>query len=151
MEQISNIERSLIKSAKIRQLQEVIAPRSFYQPSKFLMLAYAISLRRYTKLDNARRDYLLLCIRDENISKVITHYGLSEFDLSDICEELNKNGSCWWINGHHPALSSIAYAEPLIYVIESRNRGIDWKEISTNINDYWGEKISQGELLKKIQ
>jgi hypothetical protein len=95
-------------------------------------------------------EFLDLCESDEGVAKVMLQYNLNRNDLKDIYRRLVSVGLGQWIKGHYAALSTIAYFEPLIYVVDSEKNGTEWMEIVGNILYYWQGKIPQGKLYKKI-
>jgi predicted transcriptional regulator len=95
-------------------------------------------------------EFLDLCESDEGVAKVMIQYNLNRNDLKDIYKRLVGSGLGQWIKGHYAALSTIAYFEPLIYVVDSEKKGTKWEEIVGNILYYWQGKIPQGRLYKKI-
>lgn len=146
---ISSLIKSFSKSKKLKTLQEQISP-PLQSSDDLIAWTRARMAEGTNKSDRALEEYLNLCESDENIAKVQIKYQLSREDLKTIYEKLSKLG-LGWINGHQTALSTIAYAEPLIYVIESEKRGTNWADIQFNLFNYWNGKIPQGQLIRLIR
>jgi len=130
----SSLKGSFNKSKRLNKLQMEISGQSSGADRK----------------DQPLEEFLDLCESDEGVAKVMLQYNLNRNDLKDIYRRLVRSGLGQWIKGHYAALSTIAYFEPLIYVVASEKKGTKWEEIVGNILYYWQGKIPQGRLYKKI-
>lgn len=143
---VSKLFNSLNKSKEIKRLQNIIDPEIDDLVAKF---RYLQSVDANT-INAAIEEYLDLCESDENIAQIQIKYKINRNDLKKIYETLSSHGLSGWTKGHQCALSSIAYPEPLIYIIESEKRGSSWGEIVWRLSSYWDGQISQGTLIKYI-
>lgn len=84
------------------------------------------------------------------MQSVLNMYELSRSDLEHIYAQLLANGF-GWVRGHHTALSTLAYVEPLQYYVEMSHRNANRLEILTDLKLYWDNKIPQGQLLAKLR
>ena len=91
--------------------------------------------------------YTRVCCEDERVSELMMDYGLRVDDLHGIYVRLKLAGLDQWIGGRHTALSSIAHAEPLEFVIESQRRQISPVATSLTLIEYWEGRIRKGRLL----
>ncbi len=101
--------------------------------------------------DRALEEFLDLCESDDGVKKVMEIEHLSRSDLKQLYIRLSAAGLGQWINGHYAALSTIAYVEPLRYLVRAQKRGVGWQEIVYNLLAYWEGKIPQGGLLRQVQ
>ena len=107
--------------------------------------------RRSDDGDRALADYLDLCEADEAVAKVMEMEKLSRSSLIDIYGHLLTNGLDRWVKGHHAALSSIAYPEPLYFASRAPNKGMNWREIAFSLLEYWEDSIPEGELWDRVK
>lgn len=146
----SDLTRSWKKSSRLHQLELRIAPLGRSTHDTFTEFMHSLD----TGIDEkklALEEFLDLCETDEGIEKVMETERLSRADLKDIYKRLMALGLGGWIKGHYAALSTIAYVEPLLYVVRSQKRGAGWEEIVLNLLQYWENKIPQGTLLKRLE
>ena len=143
----SKLFNSLNKSKEIKRLQNIIDPEIVDVVAKFRHLQSADQ----NKINSAFEEYLDLCKSDENIAQVLVRYKINRNDLKNIYETLSNHGLGGWTKGHHCALSSLAYPEPLTYILQAQKRGTSWEEIVIHLNRYWDGRISQGTLLQYIK
>jgi len=130
----SSFKKSWEKSGKLRKLQKRIysAQINFEgEEEKQLMNKY----------------FEEICLQDEGVVSIINDYGLSKDDLYQYFISLSAAGLGQWIKGHYVPLSTIAYHEPLLYLVESEKRDVSRLTILENILDYWKGSINQGQLL----
>lgn len=146
---ISTIFWSFKKSYKLRKLQQRIAPPN--RPVNDIVSDFIESFRTgSTDRENALEEYLDLCESDEGVSSVMKMENISREDLIDIYMRLSASGLGQWIEGHHAALSTIAYSEPLFYLARAGKQGVEWMEIVDKLVMYWENKIPQGHLLCSV-
>lgn len=147
MDKLATLIFSLKKSRKLQKLQEVIAP-----PGQTIEQA-ADSMYKEIKGDDKNEKALNafwdLCENDENISNIMIQYKKNRNYLQDTYSKLCAMGLGQWINGHFLALSTLAYPEPLKFVIESENRKIPYQNIVSALFDYWETNISLKEYTEK--
>jgi hypothetical protein len=147
---ISGWLRSWRRSSKRRKLQsQIYCP----EPLASNPVIYIIMLlsRRSDDADRALNEYLDLCESDESVGKVMKTEQLSRSHLVDIYSHLLANGLDRWVKGHHAALSSIAYAEPLYFASRAPNKGMDWRHIAFSLLEYWEQRIPEGELSDRVK
>lgn len=101
--------------------------------------------------DRALEEFLDLCESDDGVKKVMAIEHLSRSDLKQFYIRLSAAGLGQWIKGHYAALSTIAYVEPLQYLVRAEKRGIGWQTIVFNLLEYWEDKIPSGGLLRQVQ
>jgi hypothetical protein len=146
----SSLSGSFKKSRKLQKLQKQISLPG--QSVDDLVSDFKQSLSSGTnRQDQVLEKYLDLCESDEGVAKVISQYNLSRGDLKTIYIRLNAAGLGQYIKGHHAALSTIAYYEPLLYFVESEKRGEGWSNIVGNLFCYWEGTIPQYGLINKLQ
>jgi hypothetical protein len=95
----------------------------------------------------AMERYLDLCLADDGVMAVLQRSELNRDDLRTRYEWLSAGGLGCWIKGHHTALSSIAYVEPLAYLADSERHGEDRMTICGILLEYWLGSISKRKLL----
>ena len=100
--------------------------------------------------DKALEQFLDLCESDSGVKQVMRSEGLLCSDLKEIYSDLLTVGLGQWIKGQYVALSTIAYVEPLLYIVRAKQRGTNRLEIAGTLLEYWENKISQGDLLNKV-
>ncbi len=122
--------RSYRKSARLRKLQLAYCPpndtaedltKSLFDNTRKLALA----------------QFLELCEEDPNVSEVMTLYSISKKELEEIHWELMKEGAGIWVKGHYVPLSSLAYVEPLMYILEAKAQKRELRKICYDICEYW--------------
>lgn len=142
----SNLIRSWNKSSRLQELQKAIVP-----PNQSISDVVSSAKRSWesgmSEKDCALEEFLDLCESDEGVKKIMEIEQLSRSDLRDLYFSLSAAGLGQWIKGHYAALSTIAYVEPLQYLVHAQKRGIGWGEIVLNLLEYWEGKIPSGELL----
>lgn len=146
----SNLTRSWKKSSRLQGLQKAIAP-----PNRNINDVVS-EVRRsleggINEKDRALEEFLDLCESDDEVKKVMEIEHLSRSDLKQLYIRLSAAGLGQWINGHYAALSTIAYVEPLQYLVRAQKRGVSWQESVYNLLEYWEGKIPQGGLLRQVQ
>jgi len=150
----SNIAYSWKKSKKVRKLQLKIAPLG---PRGVVTDFLGETVGR----DYALKEYLDLCMADSNVAEVMREHNLTRDDLMEFYDQLCMVGLGQWIKGHFIALSTLAYAEPLQYVAESRRRmqmlgtvgSSRWATIGADLMAYWAGNnlgLRYGSLLKRL-
>jgi len=145
----SNVVGSWKKSSKLRELQTAIAPPGQTVDNMgagFMQSLGAASDPKATALSA----YFDLCEADEGVKNVMNLEGITRSDLEKTYASLRAIGLGQWIKGHYVALSTIAYPEPLLYLVRSRKRNVDPHTIASNLLDYWENKIPQGALLARV-
>ncbi len=148
MRHFSTLTHSLQKSKQLRDLQQIISPPEEMDDTPAVDV---VSSHGKRKINNAMlEDFLDLCESDPVFVKIQADYSLSRDELIGIHTQLMDAGLGQWINGHHAALSSIAYPEPLLYILESERRGTPRSEIAFVLLQYWGGDIAQDELLEQL-
>jgi hypothetical protein len=90
-------------------------------------------------------------MEDENVKGVMIKNNLSRESLKEIYYGLERSGAGQWIKGHYAALSSIAYAEPLLFYVVSEKKGKSALAIAMRLLDYWEGRISQDDLYAEIE
>ena len=145
----SNLARSWKKSSRLRELEMKIAPPG--QTANDVVATFMQSLNDgSSEKERNLEQFFDLCESDQEIKKVMQTEGLSRSDLKQIFMRLRAAGLGQWIKGHYVALSTIAYAEPLLYVARSQKRGTEFMAVASNLLDYWENKIPQGALLQQV-
>ena len=143
------IFKSLRKSSQIKKLQQKVHP--FNESIEGLSSGLRESIvTGHDPKKVALTEYLSFCLQDEGVNSVMNMYELSQNDLENVYAQLMANGF-GWVRGHHTALSTIAYVEPLQYYVEMSRRKGNRLEILTNLRLYWDNKIPQGQLLAKLR
>jgi hypothetical protein len=56
-----------------------------------------------------------------------------------------------WVKGHYAALSTIAYGEPLLFLVRAERAGMNLREIASILLRYWSNEIPQGGLLRTVR
>ncbi len=136
---------SIFKSFRLSSLQRKLAANK----SSSEMLENLVNPKAASKEARLWEKYLSLCQNDPGIGRYMAEAKLTAKDLKDIYWMLMKF-SGRWVRGHFVPLSSIAYGEPLIYIVESRKLGKEEKEIASMITRYWNDEFPPGFLLSKI-
>ena len=73
--------------------------------------------------EKALEEFLDLCEEDDGIRKLMEIESLSRSDLKEIYHRLCRAGLGQWVKGHYAALSTIAYGEPLLFLVREKQRG----------------------------
>jgi hypothetical protein len=100
--------------------------------------------------EKALEQFLDLCVHDDGIRKLMEIESLSRSDLKEIYHRLCRAGLGQWIKGHYAALSTIAYGEPLLFVVRAERAGMNLREIAPVLLRYWSNEIPQGGLLRAV-
>lgn len=146
----SAIAKSAKKSKRLRKLQLIISPPG--QAIEDITSSFMSSLTSgKDKEGQALEDFLDLCEDDDGVKTVMGEYDLKREDLIIIYKKLRAIGLGQWVKGHYVALSTIAYYEPLLFVVESERRGVPFMEVVGSLLDYWDGRIKQGALLESLQ
>lgn len=146
---LSTFFRSWKKSSKLRALQLKIAPPD--QTVDDVVAEVMHTLRNgNSEQEKALEEFLDLCEEDDGILKVMQIESLSRSDLKELYSRLRRAGLGQWIKGHYAALSTIAYGEPLLFVVRAEKAGMNLREISTILLRYWTNEIPQGRLLRSV-
>lgn len=95
--------------------------------------------------------YWDLCEADPEVSNVLGQYGKSRQDLVRLYADLCAGGLGRWIKGHYVALSTLAYPEPLLFLLETERRGITRKEVFSKLLLYWEGAIRPGALVQLVR
>lgn len=146
----SYLTRSWQKSSRLQELERLIAPPD-QGIGDIVSTAVKSSSGEISQKDRALEEFLDLCESDDNVKKVMAIEHLSRSDLKQLYVRLSAAGLGQWIKGHYAALSTIAYVEPLQYLVRAEKRGIGWQTIVFNLLEYWEEKIPSGGLLRQVQ
>ena len=146
----SNLTRSWKKSSRLEELQKAIAPPN-QSMGDLVSNAINSSSGGMSPRDRALEEFLDLCESDEGIQQVMKIENLSRSDLKQLYVRLSAAGLGQWIKGHHAALSTIAYVEPLQYTVRAQKRGIAWLQVVSNLLEYWEGRIPQGGLLNQVR
>lgn len=146
----SSVISSIKKSKKLQKLQKQIAPRGQNVGGLVSDLKQSVA-NGTSRKDQAFEEFIDLCESDEGVSKVIRQYKLSRADLKQIYARLTAAGLDQYVKGHHVALSTIAYYEPLLFVVESERRGEDWMNVIGDLFSYWQGTIPQSGLINKLR
>ena len=121
---LSNAVRSWKKSSKLRELQSKIAPPGQTMDGMVSGFMQSLSGGGGPGAD-ALAEFLDLCEADEGIKAVMKSEGLKRADLEQIYASLRAVGLGQWVQGHYVALSTIAYPEPLLYLVRARKRNVN--------------------------
>lgn len=135
------------RSLRLRELQSRIAI-----PVKSSDEAFKRFMAPILKNDQreAISAYIGMCAADKGVAAVMDAYALSTERLREIYERLNAAGLDQWINGHNVALSSIAYAETLRFVLEAERRRICPLVTRVTLLEYWEGAIPKRKLMRYI-
>ena len=138
------------RSSKRRKLQLQICTPNPVSPNP---LVYAIMLlsRRPDDADRALAAYFELCESDERVAEVMRTEQISRSGLHEIYRHLLANGLDRWVKGHHAALSTIAYADPLYFASRAPNKGMEWREVAYALLRYWEGSLSNQELRDRVK
>ena len=146
----SSLVKSLKKSRKLAKLQKRIHPPN--ETANDIVNEIVKNMRggggNRRRKEQYLEEFLDLCVSDEGVKAVIDQYGLDKNDLREIYSNLLFGGLGQYIKGHFVALSTIAYYEPLLYVVKSEQANASRAEIMNNLLSYWNNDISQGGLIK---
>ena len=130
----SFLRQSWKKSSRLQELQKIIAP-----PNQSVNELASDLLRSFESGNNekerALEDFLDLCEADAGVKKVMEIEHLSRSDLAELYHTLLKVGLGQWVKGHYAALSTLAYGEPLLYVVRARKQGV-------NVYNYIKDRVS---------
>jgi hypothetical protein len=146
---LSTLVHSWRKSSSLRRLQLKIAP-----PGQTVDDVVAVLLKDLqsgnSEQEKALEQFLDLCVHDDGIRKLMELESLSRSDLKEIYHRLCRAGLGQWIKGHYAALSTIAYGEPLLFVVRAERAGMNLREIASVLLRYWSNEIPQGGLLRAV-
>lgn len=117
------------KSSRLRKLELRIAG------TEQITAEYLLAGR--TDSDQALAEFFDLCEADQYLKKLMEVERLTRADLEEVYWDLMKVGCGQWVKGHYVALSSIAYVEPLLYIVRSKRQTKEQlQEIGINLLDY---------------
>lgn len=142
----ASMARSWKKSKRLRRLQLAISPPG-ETTADFAarMLSGDTSAR-----EQALEDFFDLCKADDGVAQVMEIENANRTDLEEIYKVLLLNGLGRWVKGHYAALSTVAYAEPLMFTLRTKAQGTSVSEISFTLLEYWEGKIRQGDLIRHV-
>ncbi len=146
----SNLTQSWKKSSRLQELQKAIVPLN-QSVSDMVSNAVHSSSGGMSPKDRALEEFLDLCESDDGVKQVMNIEHISRSDLKQLYVRLSAAGLGQWIKGHHAALSTIAYVEPLQYAVRAQKRGVAWLEVVSNLLEYWEGKIPSGGLLSQVR
>lgn len=143
MASVLNFPRLRAREKRLRVLQREIAygdrdPKSFSR-------GMGSTLRDGS--DELMTVYVNACREDAQVADLMMDYELGVEDLHNIYARLKLAGLDQWIGGRHAALSTIAYAEPLEFFIESERRRVAPVATAIVLIEYWEGRIRKGRLL----
>ena len=107
--------------------------------------------RRPNDANRALTAYFELCESDEHVAEVMKMEQLSRSGLHEIYRHLLANGLDRWVKGHHAALSSIAYPDPLYFASRAPNKGMEWREVAHALLQFWEGHLSKQELRDRVK
>ncbi|MBI3596366.1 MAG: hypothetical protein HY203_04345 [Nitrospirae bacterium] len=146
---LSTFVRSWKKSSRLRRLQLKIAPP--HQTVDDVVAVFMQNLHSgNSEQEKALEEFLDLCEDDNGIRKLMEIESLSRSDLKEIYHRLCRAGLGQWIKGHYAALSTIAYGEPLLFLVRAEKAGMNLREIASVLLRYWSNEIPQGGLLRAV-
>lgn len=146
---LSTFVRSWKKSYRLRRLQLKIAPPE--QTVDDVVAELVPNLQSgNSEREKALEEFLDLCESDDGIRKLMEIESLSMSDLREIYHRLCRAGVGQWVKGHHAALSTIAYGEPLLFFVRAERAGMNLREIAVILLRYWSNEIPQGSLLRAV-
>ena len=145
----TNVIRSWRKSSKLRRLQLTIAPPG--ESVDDVVAGFMQSLNGQPDPKKAAlSEFFDLCEADPGVKSVMEREGLARGDLEQIYGVLRALGLGQWVKGHYAALSTIAYPEPLLFLVRSQKRNVEALTVASTLLDYWENKIPQGALLAQV-
>ena len=148
MNLLSTVTRSWKKSSQVQRLEKVIVPPNESIPEQVAGLTCLLERGSgASEKESALEKFLDLCEADEGVKTVMEREHLSRTDLRRLVVRLLDSGLGEWIKGHYAALSTIAYLEPLQYIVRSQRQGFDWQHIYFHLLEYWEQRIPPRELL----
>jgi hypothetical protein len=141
--------RAWAKGHKVKRLAMAIAPRP---EQRFHQVLDAINegLTGNSQRTRAIEEFLDMCTGDEGVAKAMHAYRLSRRKLWATYDRLVAAGLDRWVRGSHVALFSLAYLEPLVYLLESEKQGRPMEQIAADLVGYWNGEIAEGGLFEKI-
>lgn len=142
------VTRDWKKSSQVRNFEKVIVPPKqgiHEQVTGLTCLLERVSGASEKEL--ALEKLLDLCEADEGVRSVMEREHLSRADLRRLVVRLLASGLGEWIKGHYAALSTIAYMEPLQYVVRAEKQGFAWQYIYFQLLEYWERRIPPRELV----
>ena len=135
---------------RLQKLEKTIAPPNERVPDVACDLTCMLTGGETREKEGAIVEFFDLCESDDGVRKVMEHEHLSRLDLKGIVVSLLTRGLGEWIKGHYAALSTIAYVEPLQYVVRAERRGVSWQEIYFNLLEYWEGRIPSHQWLGQV-
>jgi hypothetical protein len=148
---LSKVTQSWTKSSRLHKFQKAIAPP--HQRISEVVSDLTCLLERggaTSEKERAFVKFLDLCETDDGVRKIMESEHLSRSDLKGLVVRLLASGLGEWIKGHYAALSTIAYVEPLQYVVRAERRGVSWQEIYFNLLEYWEGRIPAHQWLSQV-
>jgi hypothetical protein len=143
----SRITTSWNKSSRLQELQQIISPPNGSVDDLVSDFRRSLAGGMSAKT-RALEEFFDLCESDVGVKNVMAVEHLSRSDLKRLHARLLFAGF-GWIEGHHVALSTLAYVEPLQYLVRAQKQEVGWAEICFNLLEYWEGRIPQGELLRR--
>jgi hypothetical protein len=148
---LSNVTLPWRKSSRVHKLQKVMAPPNQRIPEVVSDLTRLLERGGATsERERALEKFLDLCESDDGVRTVMEIEHISRSDLKELVVRLLASGLGEWIKGHYAALSTIAYVEPLQYVIRAERRGVSWQELYFNLLEYWEGRIPSHQWLGQV-
>jgi hypothetical protein len=142
----SRMTTSWSKSSRLQELQQKISPHDGDVVDDLLSDFRSSREGGLSAKTQALEEFFDLCESDAGVRNVMLVEHLSRSDLKRLHAKLLGAG-LGWVKGHNVALSTIAYVEPLQYLVRAQKQEEGWAKICFNLLEYWEGRIPQGELL----
>lgn len=138
------------KFSTVRKLERTMAPPNERVHDVVADLMSVLLRGGPGEKQEAFEQFLAVCEAEMGVRAVLKRERLTRQDLKNIVLFLLGAGLGEWINGHYVALSTIAYAEPLQYVIGAERQGVSSRHMFFCLLEYWQRRMTAAQLLDSL-
>jgi hypothetical protein len=132
---------SIKKSARLRKISKILGGK--------ITTEELLAFNRHSKKEEAFEQLYDLCQSDPPVSEVMKKYKADRNVLSDIYHKLLASGAGQWVSGHYVAVSALAYAFTLDYLLDKFTKKEFTSDTAFRIIEYF-EKGEVGPVDGKI-
>ena len=130
-----------LKASRVRELSLRVAPPPDTDGLAYLEYGRQVTPSiRWEALD----DFIDFCETDAELREVLEASNLDRKGFKELYMHLAAMGLNQWVDDHLVALSTLAYPESLVYVLQSRRLRMDPADVRASLLRYWTGVATHG-------